>query len=163
MNPFELNQQRVTRRQFFGRAASGLGSLALASLMGENSVASVADGTAGFPGLSHIAPRAKRVVCLWQGGAPSHVDLFDPKPLLQKLAGQDIPDSVRGDTRFSTMSSNNKRWPIVPAIKPYQRWGKCGTEISTMLPGIGSISDDICVVRSMNTEAVNHAPESPFS
>jgi len=119
-------------------------------------------GQSGLVGLPQIAPKAKRVVCLWQGGGPSHVDLFDPKPTLQKMAGQDIPESVRGTTRLSTMSSGNKRWPITPAIKPFQRYGQCGTELSSMLPKIGGIADDICVVRSMNTEAVNHAPGVTF-
>jgi len=157
MNPFDLHTQRVTRRGFFGRSAAGLGGVALASLLRDDAAAA-----GGLPGLPHFAPKAKRVVCLWQGGAPSHVDLFDRKPLMEKMAGQDIPDSVRGTTRLSTMTAGSKRWPIVPGIKPFQRYGRCGTEISSMLPGIGSIADDICVVRSMNTEAVNHAPGVTF-
>ena len=164
MNPFILNQQRVTRRQFFGKSAAGLGGVALASLMRPDvSAAAAAAGQArGLPGLPHFAPKAKRVVCLWQGGGPSHIDLFDRKPVMEKMAGKDIPESVRGTTRLSTMSSNYARWPAQPAIKPFKRWGQCGTEISTLLPGIGSIADDICVVRSMTTEAVNHAPGVTF-
>jgi hypothetical protein len=164
MNPFILNQQRVTRRQFFGKSAAGLGGVALASLMRPDvAAAAAAAGQArGLPGLPHFAPKAKRVVCLWQGGGPSHVDLFDRKPVMERMAGQDIPESVRGSTRLSTMSSNYARWPAQPAIKPFKRWGQCGTEISTLLPGIGSIADDICVVRSMTTEAVNHAPGVTF-
>ena len=154
------NHQRVTRRQLFSKATHGIGGIALASLLGS----SMANGRGQSPlvGLPQIAPKAKRVVCLWQGGGPSHVDLFDPKPTLQKMAGQDIPESIRGTTRLSTMSSGNKRWPITPAIKPFQRYGQCGTELSSMLPKIGGIADDICVVRSMNTEAVNHAPGVTF-
>ena len=102
--------------------------------------------------------RAKRVVMLWQGGGPSHVDLFDEKPALAKLAGQDIPNSVRGMTRLSTMSSSYKKWPCVPAIKPFRSYGQCGMRLSSMLPNIGSLADDLCLVRTMNTEAVNHAP-----
>ena len=101
------NIARVTRRQLFGRAASGVGMAALASLMG-NAPARGAPGPAGdsgLPGLPHFAPRAKRVVVLWQGGGPSHVDLFDPKPVMRATAGKDIPDSVRGTTRLSTRSS----------------------------------------------------------
>jgi hypothetical protein len=163
MNPFILNQQRVTRRQFFGKSAAGLGGVALASLMRPDIAAVAAAGQArGLPGLPHFAPKAKRVVCLWQGGGPSHIDLFDRKPVMEKMAGKDIPESVRGTTRLSTMSSNYARWPAQPAIKPFKRWGQCGTEISTLLPGIGSIADDICVVRSMTTEAVNHAPGVTF-
>ena len=163
MNPFILNQQRVNRRQFFGKSAAGLGGVALASLMRPDIAAAAAgDPARGLPGLPHFAPKAKRVVCLWQGGGPSHIDLFDRKPVMEKMAGKDIPESVRGTTRLSTMSSNYARWPAQPAIKPFKRWGQCGTEISTLLPGIGSIADDICVVRSMTTEAVNHAPGVTF-
>ena len=161
MNPFLLNQQRVTRRQFFGKSAAGIGGVALASLLKEDALAAAVNQM-GLPGFPHFAPKAKRVVCMWQGGAPSHVDLFDHKPMLEKMAGQDIPASVRGTTRLSTMTSGASKWPMVPAIKPYQRWGQSGTEITTMMPGIGSIADDICVVRSMNTEAVNHAPGVTF-
>ena len=131
LHDLHLNQQRVTRRQLFGSAAQGIGGIALASLLGERSALA---GQPSLPNLPHFAPKAKRVVCLWQGGGPSHVDLFDPKPVLQKMAGQDIPDSVRGTTRLSTMSSGYKKWPITPAIKPFKRYGQCGTEMSTMLP-----------------------------
>jgi len=149
------NQQRVTRRQLFGHATQGIGGIALASLLGQQTATA---GVAGQPGLPHLAPKAKRVVCLWQGGGPSHVDLFDPKPMLEKMAMQDIPASVRGATKLSTMSSSYAKWPITPAIKPYKHYGKCGIEMSSMLPNTGLIADDICLVRSMNTEAVNHAP-----
>ena len=115
-----------------------------------------------MPNLPHFAPKAKRVVCLWQGGGPSHLDLFDPKPMLAKMKGQDIPDSVRGTTRLSTMSASYKKWPITPAIKPFKRYGKSGTEFSEMLPNLGALADEICVVRSMTTEAVNHAPGVTF-
>ncbi len=155
------NHQRVTRRQLFGSAAQGIGGAALASLLGSR-FASAAPGQPGLPNLPHFAPKAKRVVCLWQGGGPSHLDLFDPKPMLAKMKGQDIPDSVRGTTRLSTMSASYKKWPITPAIKPFKRYGKSGTEFSEMLPNLGALADEICVVRSMTTEAVNHAPGVTF-
>jgi hypothetical protein len=153
----ELHQEniaRVNRRQLFGSAASGVGIVALHSLMGQDSL----HAESGLKGLPHHPPKAKRVVVLWQGGGPSHVDLFDEKNTLREMAGQDIPDSVRGTTRLSTMSSSYAKWPIVPAIKPYQSYGECGLRMSSMLPNIGSLADDICVVRSLHTEAVNHAP-----
>lgn len=157
------NQQRVTRRQLFGSAAQGIGGIALASLLAERPAAAAAtSGNQGLPALPHFAPKARRMVCLWQGGGPSHVDLFDPKPTLVKMAAQDIPESVRGTTRLSTMTASVKKWPITPAIKPFRRYGKCGTELSEMLPHIGSLADEICVVRSMHTEAVNHAPGVTF-
>jgi hypothetical protein len=159
-----LNMQRVTRRQLFGRSAQGIGAIALASLMDSSKglAAGATNLRAGLPGLPHFAPKAKRVVCLWQGGGPSHVDLFDPKPVLFERKGQDIPESVRGATRLSTMSSGYKKWPVQPAIKPFRRYGQCGTELSEMLPRIGAIADEICLVRSMHTEAVNHAPGVTF-
>ena len=119
MHPLlQENIRRVTRRQLFGTAGMGIGSLALGSLMAR-------DGRAadGLPGLPHHSPRAKRVVMLWQGGGPSHVDLFDPKPVLADRAGDDIPDSVRGSTRLSTMSSGYAKWPAVPAIAGFRRYG----------------------------------------
>src|SRR5580700_5993554 len=90
----------LNRRQFFGKSAAGVGLAALSSLLGAES----ARGEPGLSGLPHYPPKAKRVVVLWQGGGPSHVDLFDDKPMLRRLAGSDIPDSVRGTTRLSTMS-----------------------------------------------------------
>ena len=156
------HHQRVTRRQFFGSSAQGIGAAALASMLAARSTHAAPKGQPGLPHLPHFAPKAKRVVCLWQGGGPSHLDLFDPKPMLAKMKGQDIPDSVRGTTRLSTMSSGYKKWPITPAIKPFKKYGKCGTEFSEMLPNIGALADDICVVRSMTTEAVNHAPGVTF-
>ncbi|WP_010585721.1 DUF1501 domain-containing protein [Schlesneria paludicola] len=153
--------QRLNRRQFFGTSATGVGVAALASLLGQ-SHSTALGREQGLPGLPHFAPKAKRVVMLWQGGGPSHVDLFDDKPMLREWAGQDIPDSIRGTTRLSTMSSGYANWPCQPAIKPHKQYGKSGVMLSEMLPNVGSIVDDICVVRSMHTEAVNHAPGVTF-
>lgn len=152
------NTALVTRRQLFGRTAGGVGMAALASLLQQEGVMAAPTGTTG----PHHRPKAKRVVMLWQGGAPSHVDLFDSKPMLQKMAGKDIPDSVRGTTRLSTMSASYKKWPCVPSIKPFKPYGTAGTMLSEMLPNIGALSDDLCLVRSMHTEAVNHAPGVTF-
>jgi hypothetical protein len=152
------NIARVNRRQLFGSTASGLGVAALSSLLGSSSFAA----EKGLKGLPHFPPKAKRVIFMWQGGGPSHVDLFDEKPMLSEMAGQDIPDSVRGSTRLSTMSSSYAKWPIVAPIKPYASYGQSGLRMSSMLPNIGSLADDLCVVRSMNTEAVNHAPGVTF-
>ena len=160
------NVARVTRRQLFGSAASGVGLAALASLLGTGSARGAGTdrprGESGLPGLPHLAPKAKRVVVLWQGGGPSHVDLFDPKPVMRAMAGKDIPDCVRGTTRLSTMSSGYGKWPTLPAIKPFKKYGQSGIELSEMLPNVGALADDICLVRSMHTEAVNHAPGVTF-
>jgi hypothetical protein len=157
------NAARVTRRQMFGRSASGLGLAALASLFGnEAKAAKKPPGQPGIPGLPHHAPKAECVIYLWQGGGPSHLDLYDPKPILAKNYLKDLPESVRGTTRLSTMTAGYSKWPAVPAIKPFKKWGKSGLEISTLLPFTGGIADDLCLVRSMTTEAVNHAPGVTF-
>jgi hypothetical protein len=158
------NLARVTRRQMFGRTATGLGMAALASLLGDDAKAAgdKRPGQPGLPGVPHFAPKAERVVYLWQGGGPSHLDLFDPKPTLEKHNLKDLPESVRGTTRLSTMTSGYTKWPAVPAIKPFKKWGNSGLEISTLLPHTGSIADELCLVRSLHTEAVNHAPGVTF-
>ncbi len=161
------NIARVTRRQLFGSAASGIGVAALASLLKTDSVFGAENagvnkrpsrGIPGLPDLPHHAAHARRVIVFWQGGGPSHVDLFDDKPRLRELAGQNVPDSVRGNTRLSTMSSGYAKWPCVPSIKPHRVYGHCGMMMSEMLPNVGALADDICLVRSLHTEAVNHAP-----
>lgn len=153
------NAVRVTRRQLFGSTAGGVGVAALASLLNGSSAGAT---DKGLPGLPHHVAKAKRVVMLWQGGGPSHVDLFDEKPLMKEMKGKDIPDSVRGTTRLSTMSASYARWPCQPAIKPFQKYGQAGLSLTEMLPNIGAMADELCVVRSMHTEAVNHAPGVTF-
>lgn len=159
-----MNQtNQFSRRQMLGSMGSGLGMVALASMLDAGKAEGAAGrGSPGLAGLPHHAPKAKRVVVLWQGGGPSHVDLFDEKPVMKAMAGKDIPDSIRGKTRLSTMSSSYAKWPCVPAIKPFKKNGKAGIPLSEMLPNVGRIADDICVVRSMHTEAVNHAPGVTF-
>jgi hypothetical protein len=162
---FQENRARVTRRQLFGTAASGLGATALASMLGQDMAAAGTEDrkiVGGIPGLPHHPAKAKRVVMLWQGGGPSHCDLFDHKPMLEQMRGQNIPDSVRGSTRLSTMSNSYSKYACLPAIKPFKKYGQSGQMLSELLPSIGGIADDICVVRSMNTEAVNHAPGVTF-
>lgn len=162
MNDMQRNafMQGLTRRHFLRSSLHGIGGVALASMFAGEAVAG-GDALQLF-GLPHFPPSAKRVICLWQGGGPSHVDLFDPKPELLRYQGQDIPASIRGDTRLSTMSSNYAKWPALPGIKPFRKCGASGIEISELLPHIGGIADDICVVRSMHTEAVNHSPGVTF-
>lgn len=161
MNPFFERDLRLTRREFFGRSAKGLGAIALMSLLGDEVFATQGPSRRGLPGqkgIPHFKPKAKRVIVLWQGGAPSQVDLFDPKPNLEKMRLQELPDSVRSRSRLSTMTSSQGRYPILPAIKPFRRYGQSGMELSELLPHIGGIADEICLIRSMHTEAVNHAP-----
>src|SRR4051812_2435611 len=147
-DPFLENIARVNRRQLFGSTAGGVGLAALASLLGGGAAQSAEPrrGEPGLPGLPHFAPKAKRVVILWQGGGPSHVDLFDPKPAMQAMAGKDIPDSIRGTTRLSTMSSGYAKWPTLPAIKPFKKYGQSGLGLSGMLTNVGALADDLCLV-----------------
>lgn len=156
MNPFFERDLRLSRRQFFGRAASGLGSVALLSMLAEEGFA---QSTQKGP---HFAPKAKRVIVLWQGGAPSQVDLFDYKPGLEKMRMQDLPESVRKGKRLSTMTSGQAKFPILPPLKPFKQYGSNGLWLSEMLPHTGSIADEICLVKSMHTDAVNHAPGVTF-
>ena len=157
-DPFSFHpMQRQTRRSFRAKAQPNrIGRPA--GLLEQDQPPGPAPP--GFPFPTSL--KAKRVVFLWQGGGPSHIDLLDPKPMLTEMAGKDIPGSVRGDTRLSTMSSNYKAWPCVPEIKPFETYGQCGTEMSSMLPNLGKLADELCIVRSLNTEAVNHAPGVTF-
>jgi len=162
----QQNAIRVSRRALFGRTVSGLGAIALGSLLQKDAAraddASPAARIGGLAGLPHFAPKAKRVILLWQGGGPSHVDLFDEKPALAERNGQDIPDSVRGSTRLSTMSSGYAKWPCLGAIKPHKNYGNCGMRMSEMMSHVGQWADELTLVRSMHTEAVNHAPGVTF-
>src|SRR5262249_21034076 len=151
-----------TRRQFFGSVGMGLGTAALATLLGRDARAGQAKPTGGLPGLPHFAPKAKRVVYLMQGGAPSHVDLFDYKPELVKRRGEELPASVMMGQRLTTMTSGEKSRPLLPGITGFKRWGKCGSWMCDFLPHTGAIADKICLVRSMTTEAINHAPAVTF-
>ena len=155
------HHQSRTRRQFFGDAGLGLGAAALATLLGEGALA--ADGGNGaIPGLPHFAPRAKRVIYLMQGGAPSHVDLFDFKPELEKRRNEELPESVHRGQRLTTMTAGQKNRPILPGIAGFKQYGDSGATVCDFLPHTASIADDLCFVKSMHTEAINHAPAVTF-
>ncbi len=162
MNPLEQNHQHNTRRQFFGRAATGIGAAALGSLLsGESAFAGPEDKPALDAGL-HFPAKAKRVIYLMMSGGPSHIDLFDYKPELEKRKGEQLPDSVRQGQRLTTMTSGQKQLPVLPPHKPFKAYGESKMMLSTMLPYTGAIADDICMIKSMNTEAINHAPAATF-
>ncbi len=162
MNPLFENDLHISRREMFGSAASGIGIAALASLLEQDGLAAppAAKKLAipGLAGLPHFAPKAKRVVVLWQGGAPSHVDLFQHQPGLEQKRNQQVPDSIRAKGRLSTMTSGQKSYPVLPPIKPFKQYGKSGMWLSELLPHTGAAADEICLINSMHTEAVNHAP-----
>jgi hypothetical protein len=157
MDPLRERELLLTRRQLFGRTTTGIGVAALASLMGES--AHAAGGVLKTP---HFPPKVKRVIYLFQSGAPSHLDLFDPKPGLEKRFDEDLPESIRQGQRITGMTSGQKRLPVAPSMFRFQKHGKCGMELSELLPHTGKIADDICLIRSMHTDAINHDPAITF-
>lgn len=157
MNPLRERQLMLTRRQLFGRAVNGIGTAALASLVAPQAFAS--KGQAGFP---NFRPTAKRVIYLHQSGAPSQMDLFDPKPKLTERFAQELPDSIRRGQRLTGMTSEQKKFPVAPSKYKFAQHGKAGTWLCELLPHTAKIVDDICVVKSLFTEAINHDPAITF-
>ncbi|WP_020475145.1 DUF1501 domain-containing protein [Zavarzinella formosa] len=151
MNPLRDWQQQLTRRHFLGRAT--LGTAALATLFQQ-------DGFAGS--LTHFAPKAKRVIYLFQSGGPSHLELWDHKPKLAKLTGTELPDSIRNGQRLTGMTSGQKSFPVIASKFKFTQQGKNGTWVSELLPHTGKIIDELCVIKSVNTEAINHDPAITF-
>jgi hypothetical protein len=150
----------LTRRYFLGQCTGiGLGALALQSLLGQVLAApSPQRGTNGaLPGLPHFAPKAKRVIFLTQSGGPSQIELFDDKPELMKLAGTELPESVRRGQRLTTMTSSQKQL-ILPAKAKFQRHGQSGAMVSEWLPHLAEVADELCFIKSMHTDEINHAP-----
>src|SRR5215510_12932211 len=158
MHPLLERQLQLTRRQFFGRAGLGLGTAALATLLGgDRATASPDAGGGALPGLPHFAPKARRVIYLLQNGAPSHVDLFDYKPGLAARRGQLLPPSVQMGQRLTTMTQNQRQL-VLPGIAPFRRHGRSGAWLCDFLPHTASIADELCFIKSLHTEAINHAP-----
>lgn len=144
----------LARRAFLQRSTGALGSVALTNLLAER-------GQAEFQFPNHAA-KAKRVIYMFQSGAPSQQDLFDPKPKMQELFDTDLPESIRNGQRLTTMSSGQERFPIAPSKYQFQRHGKSGAWLSELLPHTASIADDVCFIKSMYTEAINHDPAITF-
>lgn len=160
MNPAFQFQDPLNRRIFLGRSASALGSVALASLLADESRA--ATNTGGLPTFPNFTPKAKRVIYLFQSGAPSQMDLFDPKPQMERRRGENLPDSIRKGQRLTTMTSGQKSFPVAPSIFKFAQHGKSGTWLSELMPNIAGVADELCVIRSMFTEAINHDPAITF-
>lgn len=153
----ELASQ-MQRRAFLNGSGSALGAAALAGLMATDSRAR-ANAAAQ---LTHFAPKAKRVVYLFQSGGPSHIELFDYKPGLKALHGKELPDSIRQGQRLTGMTSGQRSFPVIAPKFGFKQAGKAGTWISELLPYTASVMDEICLVRSMHTEAINHDPAITF-
>ena len=146
-----------TRRQFFGRGMNALGWAALASLAKTGTTDAVG-AEAAANALTHFAPKAKRVIYLHMVGGPSQMDLYDYKPKMNDFYDKDLPDSVRNGQRLTGMTSGQARFPIAPSMYKFQQHGKCGMWVSEMLPHTAKMVDDMCFIRSMHTEAINHEP-----
>jgi hypothetical protein len=165
MDPQWEQQLIQTRRQFFGRAATGIGVAALASLLDPKLLAApdaVRPSGLGRLGSPHFAPTAKRVIYLFQSGAPSQIDLFDYKPAMRARFDEDLPDSIRMGQRITTMTSGQARFPVAPSIFRFARHGECGAWVSELLPHTAEIVDEITIVRTVHTEAINHDPAITF-
>jgi hypothetical protein len=156
------HQLLLTRRQFFGRSAAGIGTAALASLLNPNLFARAAATGQNLLSAPHFAPRAKRVIYLFMSGGPSHIDLFDYKPALQNLNGTELPGEIRMGQRITGMTSGQKSFPCAAPQFKFNRHGNTGTWMSELIPHMGTIADDICVVKSLHTEAINHDPATTY-
>src|SRR6266498_3335577 len=134
----------LTRRHFFARTAAGVGTAALASLLGRDLEAA----TAGLPGLPHFPARAKRIIYLFQSGGPSQMELFDYKPRLTEFQGSDLPESIRAGQRLTNMSSAQLRFPIVPSRFSFAQHGQSGAWISELMPHTAKVADEITFIKS---------------
>ncbi len=154
----------INRRRFLSRLSLGLGSVALGSLLIPDLFSGIgADGGEDFvPGIPTFAPKAKRVIYLFQDGAPSQLESFDYKPKLREMMGQELPPSIRGGQVLTGMTAQQKSFPLVGSFYDFKQYGESKAWISDMFPYIGSIADDICIIRSMYTEAINHDPALTF-
>lgn len=166
MTPHDLCL-RMTRRHFFRRSTAGMaiGIPALASLLAGDGFAAdsaINPKTGGLAGLPHFPPKAKRVIFLHQSGAPSQIDLFDPKPSLTKWKGTDLPDSIRMGQRITGMTSGQSTLPVAPSIFKFSPAGKSGVMLSELLPHHAKIVDDIALIKTVYTEAINHDPAITF-
>lgn len=166
MNIYDDSVLAETRRQFFARGARGLGTLALGSLLARDANAAAAAAakveTGGLPGLPHFAPTAKRAIYLHMVGAPPQLDLFDHKPGMKDWFDKDLPESVRRGQRLTTMTSGQSRFPIAPSIFKFNQHGKSGAWMSELLPWTSKMVDDMAIIKTMNTEAINHEPAITF-
>jgi hypothetical protein len=164
MDPIREQADLLTRRYFFGRSAAGIGTVALTSLLNDRllDAATSEPNVAGILGRPHIPATAKRVIYLSMNGAPSQLETFDYKPKLNELFDSDLPDSVRMGQRITTMTSGQTRLPIAPSVFKFGRYGQQGAWVSELLPHLAKIVDDLAIVRTVNTDAINHDPACTF-
>ena len=161
-NEFLKDRFNITRRHFLGKMSLGLGSVALGSLLIPDLLKSGNESTAPITGLPHFAPKAKRIIYLFQNGAPSQLESFDYKPLLNKMTGQDLPESIRMGQRLTGMTSGQSRFPLVGSHFSFKQYGKSGAWVSELFPETAKIVDELCFIKTMHTEAINHDPALTF-
>jgi hypothetical protein len=164
MNCTHVNFQ-MNRRDFFGRFGLGLGGAALFGLLNHKAVGAAARVANPFQGIldaPHFAPKAKRIIYLFMSGGPSQMDLFDYKPLLNQRNGEDLPESVRMGQRLTGMTGYQARWPLAGSIFKFARHGQSGAWVSDILPWTAKMADELCFIKSMHTEAINHDPAITF-
>jgi Protein of unknown function (DUF1501) len=168
---FENLHQKLDRRRFLTQTSFGLGAMALGSLLGtgcntpsqKQAIASSAELEADIlKAIPHFAPKAKRVVYLFMSGGPSQIETFDYKPLLTDMMGKDLPDSVRNGQRLTGMSANQSILPLAPSLFKFNQHGETNTWVSELLPHTARVVDDLCIVKSIHTEAINHDPAITF-
>ncbi len=157
MNIFEEYNHKMNRRNFLSGSVLGLGATAFASMMGDNQFFTEND-----PRLPHFAPKAKRIIYLFQSGAPSQLELFDYKPKLREMFGQELPSSVRGEQRVTGMTAYQKSFPLAYGKFQFKQFGQGGVWLSDLLPYHQQIADEMCVIKTMHTEAINHDPAVTF-
>ena len=157
MNPHDEAVHVETRRQLLGRSAYGIGALALNALG-----ATTGKVTGALPGLPHFAPKAKRIIYLHMVGAPPQMDLLDYKPKMAEWYDKDLPESIRQGQRLTTMTSGQARFPIAPSVFKFAQHGKSGAWMSELIPNMAKMADDLSIIRTMNTEAINHEPAITF-
>ena len=158
-------EAHYTRREFLAKTAMGFGAVALGSLLNPTPLAAspiLGNNNGGILGGTHFAPKAQRVIFLHQSGAPSQLDLFDYKPLLNKMNGQELPESIRGGQRLTGMSAGQSSFPLAGSIFNFAQHGQSGAWVSDLMPHTAKIVDDLCFVKSMQTEAINHDPAITF-
>ena len=162
MNEFLEHGLNQNRRKFLSKMSLGLGGLALGSLMAPGLFNASNEDELFANVLPHFAPKAKRIIYLFQNGAPSQLDLFDYKPKLNQLRGSDLPESVRKGQRLTGMTSGQAKFPLVGSIYNFKQYGESRAWVSDLMPYVGKIADELCFVKSMHTEAINHDPAITF-
>jgi len=152
----------VNRRKFLASLSIGIGSAALGSLLMPDLLGGANDDASFMPGIPHFAPKAKRVIYLFQNGAPSQLETFDYKPMLNKMMGQDLPASIRMGQRLTGMTASQDKFPLIGSYYKFNQHGNSGAWVSELFPHMAKIVDDLCIVKSMHTEAINHDPALTF-